>query len=104
MDPKIRIIMNYNMALAQADELEKLASQICSIGEKELTSYVRNLQQVWQGENSSVFVEKGLIMSDKITRNGKYFAETAVAIRRTAKAIYDAEMYALEVSTTRTYG
>ncbi len=97
------IRFNYNQALARAEELETIASEMKSLANKELADSMQNLSTAWQGGSATAFLGKGATLKEKVLKRAKGLEETATTIRNVAKRIYNAEMAAYRLAMARKY-
>lgn len=104
MASKSEIQFNFQQALKRAEELEEIAEELKRLADRELEDSFDSLSAAWKGEAASAYLRKGSRLKEKILRSAKDLKSTAAVIRRTAKRIYDAEMYAYRLAKERNYG
>ena len=103
MSSEHSIMLDFQQAKTRADELDEIASQIKNLTEKDFETDLQQLSKAWQGEAANQFLQKGILMKDKMLATAKRLNDTANTIRTTAKRTYDAEMKALELAKQREY-
>ena len=99
---KFSITMNYQMALKQAQSLEKCANELSSClsdAEEERS----RISACWQGDSVHAYIAKLNANIENTKRVRKEVLNISSTIKRIAKRTYDAEMKALEISQRRTY-
>ena len=103
MKSESEIQMDFQQAKARADELEKVASDIKNLANRDMEDVLQQLSKAWQGESASQYMQKGAQMKAKMMDTVKRLTDTANTIRNTAQRIYNAEMKALELAKQREY-
>lgn len=97
------IKMNFENAKRQANELSDIAERVSEIATGKLTESIENIDKNWDGANSKKFLKKSNELKAKVEDSAKDIAAVADAIRKMAKAVYDAEMKNIETAKTRSY-
>lgn len=97
------IRLNYEKAIAQANELSKIGDNVGKIASGKLTDSISNIDKNWDGENSKKFIKKSNDLKAKVEDSSKDIKAIAGAIKQMAKAIYDAEMRNIEIAKKRSY-
>lgn len=97
------IQLDFQQAKARADELDRIASDIQNLANRDVDDAMQQLSRAWQGEAASQYLQKGGQMKDKMMETVRRLNDTATTIRNTAQRIYDAEMRALELARQREY-
>lgn len=100
---KYTIRLNYNRATGQADRLDTIADQIRNMAQKEYEDTLNGIANAWKGENANEYLRKARTLRDSIEATADDLGDIADEIRRKAYRIYQAEMAALEIATTRSY-
>lgn len=99
-----RIEMDFQRANRQADSLEELASELGKLAGSQFEGSLNELAANWKGDNANAFLQKGARLEENMKQTAKSIKNTAIQLRRTAKLIYDAEMYAKKLAEKREYG
>lgn len=99
-----RIEMDFQRANQQADSLERLASELNRLAGRQFAGTLNELAMSWKGDNANAFLQKGSRLEENMKQTAKNISKTAIQLRRTAKRIYDAEMYAKQLAEKREYG
>lgn len=99
----LMIQMNYTQALAQADELSRVAVNIKNLSEEDVTRLMKDLGNCWEGENAQNYIGKVDILRANLAKTAGSIEKTANAIRTMAENIYKAEMEAESIADIRTY-
>lgn len=94
------IYLDYQKAMNQADRLDDAARMI-SAEMKNLQNCKSKISSSWQGESATSYIRKVNVVEDDLTRMAKSIKKTADAIRKIARATYDAEQQALELAKER---
>lgn len=97
------IEFNFRKALGQADRLDTVANNLSRLSGTEFGGTLQNLSGSWKGENASLYLSKGSSLQVKMNKTASELHAVASDIRRIAKRIYDAEMAALAIASSRTY-
>ncbi len=97
------IEFNFRKALGQADKIDTIANNLSKISTSEFGGTLQNLSANWKGENASLYLSKGSSLQGKISGTANELHAVASDIRTIAKRLYDAEMAALSIASTRTY-
>lgn len=97
------IEMDYQRAMAQADELDHLASQLKSQAEQNFPEILANVQAAWQGDNANAYVSKAKNLQPRMLNASRNLSNVASTIRTVATNTYRAEMQAYEIAQQRTY-
>lgn len=98
------IRFNYNKALQQAKRLEELSNQLKNLANNNVNSTLSDISTNWKGDSANLFLQKGHKAKDDILKTSKQLADTAVAIRRAAKRMRDAEERARQIALVRAFG
>ena len=97
------IKMEYKKALAQANQLEEIATEIMNLTDKELLGSINRIAKNWNGEASDRYQKKGQKSVNNIQKIAGQLKKTSEVIRDIAKRTYNAEMKALTLAKTREY-
>ena len=95
---------DYMAARRQADELDTIARKLSSVANSYLPQTNEKLNAGWNGDASELFLSKQNRRLEELRSQAERLRKAADTIRRIAKRTYDAEMKALEISKTRSYG
>lgn len=92
------IQFDYNHAISQAKELERLADRIESNVVKKMDGVADDLNAAWKGESAGNYIRKEQQLRDQIKQTARELRDTAADIRRVAKRLYNAEMEAIRIA------
>lgn len=95
------IQFNYKQALAQADKLEGIASDMSRVAKTDMENSMRTLSNGWKGSNANAFIAKETRVQGNVNELAKTIRNIAADIRRVAWTIYQAEMEALRIAQER---
>ncbi len=98
------IEMDFANAKRQAAELEQLAHQLEQLAGRQFHGTMQDLSLHWKGENATAYLQKGVKLQEDMKTTAARMRAAAVQIRRVAKKIYDAEMFAKRLAEKRIYG
>ena len=98
---KTEIDIEFNRALEQADELEELSCKLCNISNTRLEGALTLLTKAWKGQNAAEYMRNTGVLRDRLYDSADILKDTAQMIRRTATAIYAAEMAAVNICAVR---
>lgn len=101
MASKQTIEFNYSKAIQQANDLLEISKDIRKIATSKLNDSIQTIDKNWDGENSKKFLTKGKRLKEKIEDSADDIKSASEAIKKMAKAIYDAEMKNIETAKTR---
>ena len=101
MKSRYEIRLNFRQAMTQADRLDEVARQLENLSDRDMESSLRTLSSSWKGENASAFLQTGDILKGNIRNTAGAVRGTAGDIRTIARRIYQAEMDALRIASTR---
>ena len=97
------IDLNYTQAIAQADELDRVANNVKSLSEEDVTKLISDLGACWEGTNADAYIAKVDILKKNLLKTAADIAKTAQAMREMATNIYKAEKEAQQIADVRTY-
>lgn len=103
MATRERIELNFRKALAQADSLDEAAEQLENLSRKKFQTNLDNLSASWKGDGASLYMAKGNWLQEQIDGVAKELHAAAAGIRTTANRMYQAEMNAWKIATSRNY-
>lgn len=95
-----RIFIDFNGAKREADAIEELAFQMRSSVAVGFKDRMEEVAGSWKGENASAFLQKGEKMQERLYQTAEDIETVAECIRRTARALYEAEKKAEEIART----
>lgn len=95
------IELDFRQAQAQADRIDGVADRLSRLSGGQFGATMQNLSANWKGENASGYLSKGARLQEKMNGTANELRSTAGDIRRVARALYEAEMRALEIAETR---
>jgi WXG100 family type VII secretion target len=98
---KWNIDIDFAAAKKQADELDKIASELENAANKDLQDDLDNIKNNWKGTNANAYIEKGKTVKENIKGVAKSLRTAAKTIRKIAKQTRDAELAALELAKKR---
>ncbi|MDE7261696.1 MAG: WXG100 family type VII secretion target [Oscillospiraceae bacterium] len=97
------IEFDFQAAIAQAERLEELASQVDKLRQQRLQASLDELRSVWQGKSAEEFQRKGEELQQDLKCTEQELKAIAQSIRATARRVYEAEMEALRMAESRSY-
>ena len=95
------IKMNFANAARQAEQLEQLAAELSRLAGDDLTGSLQSLAGSWNGDSSSLFLQKGAALAEQMHQSAQALQDAANDIYSIARRTYDAEMQALELARVR---
>lgn len=103
MATRAKIEMDFKRAMQQADRIDAIAGNLKELSNSRFESSLQNLSAAWKGENASLYIRKGNGLQGKINRTAGELHAVASDIRTIARRLYNAEMAALAIASSRTY-
>lgn len=103
MATRERIEMDFRQAMAQADKVDDLAERLSQVSNTQFGNTIQNMAAGWKGENAAAYLGKGARLQNRMNASASDLHNSAAAIRRAARRIYDAEMASLEIANSRSY-
>lgn len=100
---KRTIEVNFQAAMASADELEKIAAELEKALKRDYEHSMSQLAGNWTGESASYYQTKGKKLSEQIQNSVSRLKTAAAEVRRTARLIHQAELAALAIAQARKY-
>ena len=97
------IEMDYQQAVSQAEELERIAVQLKNQAEQNFPGIIENIQSAWQGDNADSYIKKANTLQPRMMRTSENLKSVAQTIRTVSKNTYEAELRAIEIAQERTY-
>lgn len=97
MATKAQIEINFRQAMEQANKLDTLADRLSNVSNNQFGGILQNLSAGWKGENSSLYMQKGAKLQNKMNDSVRELHNTASDIRKAARRLYAAEMAALAI-------
>lgn len=100
------IEMDYQQAVSQAEELERIAVQLKNQAEQNFPGIIENNQSAWQGDNADSYIKKANTLQPRMMRTmrtSENLKSVAQTIRTVSKNPYEAELRAIEIAQERTY-
>ena len=98
------ILFDYDATMRQAQTLEELAGKIKNIADNDLEEILSGINQGWQFENATKFLQKGDAMKGKVRISGEDLQNIANTMRKMAENIKTAEEQAAAVASRLTGG
>lgn len=95
------ISMNFNKAKRQAEELDKIASDLRNLANRDLSETLSELSSGWTGDSANLFIGKGENLKSHILNTANQLSAAANALRQNATAIYNAERKAELIAIER---
>lgn len=95
------INMNFNKAKRQADELDRIASELRNLANSDLSETLSELSSGWTGDSANLFIGKGENLKSHILTTANQLQSAANALRQNATAIYNAERKAELIAIER---
>ena len=99
----IKLKINFEKALKQAEELENIAKEIENVAKVDLEDSFNSISRNWTGENSNNYIKKGAKVKEDIKKTAKNLKETAEAIREIVRRDNVAEEAAERIAQERSY-
>lgn len=99
----IKLNINFEKALKQAEELENIAKEIENVAKVDLEDSFNSISRNWIGENSNNYIKKGAKVKEDIKKTAKNLKETAEAIREIVRRDKEAEEAAERIAQERSY-
>lgn len=99
----IKLNINFEKALKQAEELENIAKEIENVAKVDLEDSFNSISRNWTGENSNNYIKKGAKVKEDIKKTAKNLKETAEAIREIVRRDKEAEEAAERIAQERSY-
>lgn len=99
----IKLKINFEKALKQAEELENIAKEIENVAKVDLEDSFNSISRNWTGENSNNYIKKGAKVKEDIKKTAKNLNETAEAIREIVRRDKEAEEAAERIAQERSY-
>lgn len=99
----IKLKINFEKALKQAEELENIAKEIENVAKVDLEDSFNSISRNWTGENSNNYIKKGAKVKEDIKKTAKNLKETAEAIREIVRRDKEAEEAAERIAQERSY-
>ncbi|MDY5179703.1 hypothetical protein [Butyribacter sp.] len=99
----IKLKINFEKALKQAEELENIAKEIENVAKVDLEDSFNSISRNWTGENSNNYIKKGVKVKEDIKKTAKNLKETAEAIREIVRRDKEAEEAAERIAQERSY-
>ncbi len=97
MSIKTKIDIEFKRAIEQADELDELSGELCSIGSVRMDEALMLLNRSYKGQNATRYMDKLNRFRERVYDSAEILKGTASMIRMTATLIYEAEMAALGI-------
>lgn len=99
----IKLKINFEKALKQAEELENIAKEIENVAKVDLEDSFNSISRNWTGENSNNYIKKGAKVKEDIKKTAKNLKEAAEAIREIVRRDKEAEEAAERIAQERSY-
>lgn len=103
MATRASIEMDFGQAMKQAEKIDGIAERLSRLSSDRFGTTLQNMTAGWKGENASAYYGKGTALQSKMNASVSDLRNSAEAIRRAARRIYDAEMAALDIANSRRY-
>lgn len=103
MATRQRIELDFKQALRQADSIDAAAEQLSNLSGREFRTSLDNLSANWRSDSASMYMAKGNRLQEQMDGTAKELHAAAASIRTLAKRIYNAEMNAWRIATSRNY-
>lgn len=98
MKSKCEIEMDFERALAQAQELEEISDELSKIASAHVAEALEMLAKNWQGDNSKSFLRKSGGITTDMIETADDLLKIARNIRTTAGIVYKAESMARQIA------
>ena len=103
MASRTSIEFDFKQAMMQADRVDEIADSLSNLSGTKFQNTTQVLAINWKGDSASKYISKGGRLQNKMEKTANDLRDTADDIRKVAKALYDAEMAALDIATRRDY-
>lgn len=97
------IVMNFQKARAQADQLEQLSKRMETIANDRFGGVMRSVNTNWKGDNAAAYIKKCEILRQKLLQSSGNLSRAARTIRTIARNTYNAEMRAWRIARQKNY-
>lgn len=97
------IEVNFQAAMAGADELDGIADELERALRGEFEQSMTQLARSWTGANAEYYQTKSGKLAEQIRDSVSKIRTGASEVRRTARLIYQAELAALAIAEARKY-
>lgn len=98
MKSKCEIEMDFERAMAQAQELEEISDELSKIASAHVADAFEMLAKNWQGDNSKNFLKKSSGLTTDMIETADDLLKIARNIRTTAGIVYKAESMARQIA------
>lgn len=96
-----RIEIDFNNTIRQANELLEISDNIEKLSTRKMSTTIQMISQNWTSQSSNQFIIKSNIVKGNIEATSHNLEKVATNIKLIAKKVYQAEMRAKEIATTR---
>lgn len=92
------IWLEYGKAISQANELDRIASEMKNLAEGDFQNCLSSVASNWTGDNSRNYIRKGEKLKGDIDKSARQLQNIAKAIRNIAKRTRNADLRAREIA------
>lgn len=90
-------------AKAQAELLDRLASQLEKLANVKMQDTLSGISEGWSGESARLYLEKGRLLTENLQQTSRYLRNMAQTVRSVASAMKEAEERAKQIALERSY-
>ena len=95
------IYFNYNQAMEQAKQLDKIAVRLTNAANKDMEDLLNDVNSAWKSDSAPQYIRKGRKVRDDMRTTSGNLKNIAAAIRTIAKRILEAELEAWRIANER---
>ena len=95
------IYFDYDKAISQANQLDKIASRLESAADKDLEEVLDSVHKAWKSDNAGAYINKGEKVQTDMNKTVRNLRGIANTIRTIAKRVRDAELEAWRIAHER---
>lgn len=95
------IYFNYNQAIAQAKQLDQVASSLSKASSHNLNEIMNTVSRSWKSDSSPQYIKKGEKIGGDMQTTAGNLRNIASAIRSIAQRVMNAELEAWRIANAR---
>lgn len=95
------IYFNYNKAIAQAKQLDRIAERLTNTANNDMENVLNDVSKAWKSDSSPQYIKKGQKVEQDMRTTAGNLKNIASAIRTIAKRILEAELEAWRIANER---
>ncbi len=93
-----QINLDYAKAMRQADELDRVASDLDKLADSEFQGCLQNISSNWKGVNAQNYIKKGNKLKGDINKSAQQLRKVASTIRKIAERTRAADLAARAIA------